>query len=147
MKNLDGSVLTCVLGHEDILEETVRVAESLLQTKGLKTARNELLEALRDLSRRPNPDITGAIQHSMSALECAAREVCGDARATLGDIMKRHRDLIPRPLDEAVSKVWGYASENARHLRESGEPTFEEAELVVNIASAIATYSVRKHEA
>lgn len=128
-------------------EETLRSAESQLETKGFGTARNELHEALHDLSRRPTPDITGAIQHSMAALECVAREVCGDEKATLGDIMKRYRDLIPRPLDEAVSKSWGYASENARHIREGREPTFEEAALIVGVSSAIATYLARKHEA
>jgi hypothetical protein len=127
-------------------EETIRSAELQLTTRGCSTARNEMHEALHDLSRRPAPDITGAIQHSMAALECVAREVCGDEKATLGDIMKRYRDLIPRPLDEAVSKTWGYASENARHIREGREPTFEEAELVVGVSSAIATYLARKKE-
>ncbi len=61
--------------------------------------------------------------------------------------MKRYPDVIPRPLDEAVSKAWGFASEHARHIREGREPTFEEAELVVGVAAAITTYLVRKHEA
>lgn len=131
----------------ETFEQTVHAAETQLETKGLGTARNELHEALRDLSRRPTPDITGAIQHSMAALECVAREVCGDEKATLGDILKRYPDIIPRPLDEAVSKAWGFASEHARHIREGREPTFEEAELVVGVASAITTYLARKHEA
>lgn len=131
----------------ETFEQTVHAAETQLDTKGLGTARNELHEALRDLSRRPTPDITGAIQHSMAALECVAREVCGDKKATLGDIMKRYPDIIPRPLDEAVSKAWGFASEHARHIREGREPTFEEAELVVGVASAITTYLAKKHEA
>lgn len=96
----------------EVFEEVVGTAERELETKGFSTAWNELHEALRDLSRRPAADITGAIQHSMAALECVAREACGDARANLGDIMKRYRDIVPRPLDEAIAKVWGYASEN-----------------------------------
>lgn len=129
-----------------VFEEVVVTAEHLLETRNLSTARNELLEARLDLSRRPSPDITGAIQHSMAALECVAREACGDEKANLGDIMKRYRDIVPRPLDEAISKAWGYASENARHIREGREPTFEEAELVVGIVSALSTYLARKHE-
>jgi len=49
-----------VRGSESF-EQTVRSAESQLETKGFSTARKELHEALRDLSRRPVPDITGAI--------------------------------------------------------------------------------------
>lgn len=128
-------------------EEVVTAAERALETQTLITARNELHEARRDLSRRPSPDVTGAIQHSMAALECVAREACGDEKATLGDIMKRHRDIVPRPLDEVIPKIWGYASENARHIREGGKPTFEEAELVVGIVSALSTYLAKKHEA
>jgi hypothetical protein len=60
--------------------------------------------------------------------------------------MKRYRDIVPCPLDEAISKVWGYASENARHIREGREPTFEEAQLIVGIVSALSVYLVKKLE-
>jgi hypothetical protein len=130
----------------ETFEQTVSVAEGLLENRGQPTARNELHEALRDLSRRPDPDITGAVQHSMAALECVAREVSGDEKATLGDIIKRQREMIPRPLDEAITKAWGYASENARHIREGREPTYEEAELVIGLASSVITYLIRKHK-
>lgn len=129
-----------------VFEEIIDTAERQLDTKKFSTAQSELHEARRDLSRRPAPDITGGIQHSMAALECVAREACGDTKATLGDIMKRYPDTVPRPLDEAIAKTWGYASENARHVREGREPTFEEAELVVGMVAALATYLARKHE-
>ena len=131
----------------EVFEKVVDTAERELETKGFSTARNELHEALRDLSRRPAADITGAIQHSMAALECVAREACGDPKANLGEIMKRYRDIVPPPLDEVIVKAWGYASENARHIREGREPTFEEAQLVVGVVAALATYLARKHEA
>ncbi len=137
---------TVEMRGSEVFEEVIGTAERQLETKNFSTAGNELHEALHDLSRRPAPDITGAIQHSMAALECVAREVCGDTRANLGDIMKRYRDIVPRPLDEAIAKAWGYASENARHIREGREPTFEEAELIVGVVAALATYLARKHE-
>src|SRR5690606_10635807 len=115
--------------------------------KGLSTAKRELQEAISDLSRRPFPDVTGAIQHAMAALECTARVCSGDAKATLGDILKRYPELVPRPLDEALSKLWGFASENARHIREGREPTRDEAELVVSLVASVSTYLTRKHEA
>lgn len=125
-------------------EETIRSAELELEKNDFNTARNELREALGDISRRPEPDITGAIQHSLVALECVSREACGDRKPTLGDIMKKYKGLLPKPLDEAVTKLWGFTSEQGRHLEEGRVPAFEEAELVVRVSSAIATYLARK---
>ena len=129
----------------EAFESSVRTAVETL-TVGYPTATNEIHEARRDLSRRPEADVTGAIQHAMAALECVFRDVCGDSRATLGDIVKRYPDILPKPLDEAVSKVWGYTSERGRHLREGCTPGRGEAELVVGLAATIATYLANKVE-
>jgi hypothetical protein len=142
---IDSAVLS-VRGPE-ALERSLESASETLHDVGLTTAANELREAIADLSRRPTPDVTGAIQHAMASLECVARKVCGDERATLGDVLKRYPDLLPRPLDEAVTKLWGYASENARHIREGREPSYAEAELVVSVAAGAGNYLARKHEA
>ena len=131
----------------EVLEATLNAASETLEHAGLSTAQNELHEALRDLSRRPNPDTTGAIQHSMAALECVARKACGDEKATLGDIVRRYKDLIPKPLDGAVTKLWGYASENARHLSEGKTPAYEEAELVVGVVASVSTYLAKRADA
>jgi hypothetical protein len=128
-------------------EKALSEAKNELHERGFPTASGELKEALSDLSRRPAPDVTGAIQHSMAALECAARVACGDEKANLGDILKRYRDLLPRPLDEALAKLWGFASENARHIREGRAPTYDEAELVVMVVAGTCTYLARKNEA
>lgn len=128
----------------EIFEEVTRRAGKVLGATSHPTARSEIHQALVDLSRRPDPDVTGAVQHALAALECVARDACGEPKATLGDILKRHPDLLPRPLDAAVEKAWGYASEHGRHLREGRDPTIEEAELLVGIASVIATYLVKK---
>ncbi len=128
----------------EIFEETTRTAIEVLDSSNKKTASNEIHQALSDLSRRPNPDITGAIQHALAALECVARDVCGDKKSTLGDILKRNPGLIPSPLDKSVEKAWGYASEHGRHLREGHIPEIEEAELLVGIASTVATYLTKK---
>jgi hypothetical protein len=73
-----------------------------------------------------------------------ARDVAGDAKATLGEIIKRTPGLFPTPLDTGVAKIWGYASEQGRHLREGSAPKLEEAELVVGLAGALVTYLVKK---
>jgi len=131
----------------EALQESVETAKSVLNSSGQNTARGELHEAIMDLSRRPDPDVSGAIQHSMAALECTAREVTGNPRATLGEIIKREPDLIPKPLNESVAKAWGYASEHARHIREGRLPSYEEAELVVGLCASVSTYLVKKKNA
>jgi hypothetical protein len=78
----------------------------------------------------------------MAALEATARVVANDPQATLGEIISRHsQDLsIPRPLDTALERMWGFASEMGRHLREGRNPNREEAELLLGTASALITY-------
>jgi hypothetical protein len=120
-------------------ERTVREAVRTIEEAERMTAANEFKEAIHDLSRRPDADLTGAIQHALAGLECAVRDKCGD-NSTLGKLLNDYPDLLPKPLDEAAKKVWGYASEMARHLEEGKTPTTEQAELVVSMAASIATY-------
>lgn len=119
---------------------SVDTARQSLEEAELPTARSEMHEALRDLSRRPEPDLTGAIHHAIAALECTARKCMGDPRATLGELLKTFPDLFPKPLDTALEKLWGYASEMARHIREGRTPKYAEAELVVGVAASACTY-------
>jgi AbiJ N-terminal domain 4 len=128
----------------EAFESSVHNATEVLDAVALPTASREIHEALRDLSRRPDPDRTGAIQHAMAALECVARDSCGDSKLTLGDIVKRYPQIFPKPLDDVVSKAWGYASEMGRHLREGRLPDRVEVELIVGLASTVATYLARK---
>ena len=116
-------------------------ATEVMRNSGTPTAANEIHEALRDISRRPQADITGAIQHAMAALECVAREVAGST-ATLGPIVKQLN--IPAPLDQALEKLWGFTSQQGRHMLEGQEPRFEDAELVVTVASAASVYLLRR---
>ena len=125
-------------------ETSVRGAVKALEEAEFETAHGELREAMQDLSRRPAPDVTGAIQHAMAALECVARDITGDSGATLGKIVKAHPSLIPKPLDQAVEKAWGYASGRGRHLREGLPPTYEEAELIVGVSGAVCLFLTHK---
>jgi hypothetical protein len=121
---------------------TTSLAAKVLHSSGRKVAASEIHEALKDISRRPAPDLTGAIQHSIAALECTARDVTGDPKATLGALLPT-LDL-PRPLDVAVQKLWGFASERARHLREGTVVDANQAELVVSVACAVSIFLVRR---
>lgn len=121
-------------------EEVIKSARVSESDAGLVTASKELHEAINDLSRRPEPDTTGAIQHAMASLECVAREVTGDRKANLGDIMRKYKGLVPEPLDQSIIKAWGYASENGRHIREGRVPSFHDAELIVGICASVGNY-------
>lgn len=125
-------------------EQTLKSAQAELATTGRHTASNEIHEALRDLSRRPTPDVTGAIQHALAALECVARDVTGNPKATLGTILASNPGLVPAPLDQALEKLWGFTSEQGRHLREGRVPGYEEAEVAVQVAAAAARYLSKK---
>lgn len=127
---------------DEPFERALDAAVQTLAAAAQVTSRSELVEAIGDLSRRPVPDCSGAVQHSMAALECLAREIAGDRGLTLGDILKRYGAelAIPKPLDSAVEKVWGYASQRGRHIKEGLAPTREEAELVVGMCSAAITF-------
>src|SRR5690606_16172392 len=54
---------------DEVFETVVKTVVSVLDVAKLQTAKTEIREALNDLSRRPTPDITGAIQHSLACLE------------------------------------------------------------------------------
>jgi hypothetical protein len=125
-------------------EAVVTAAVPALEASERPTAAKHLREALQDLSRRPQADFSGAAYHAMGSLECVARDVAGDANATLGEILKRNRGLLPKPLDMALSQIWGYASNEARHVREGREISRDEAELLVGLSAAVSTYLVRK---
>ena len=125
-------------------ETTIKHAETALETANLQTAKKEIKEAIHDLSRRPDPDVTGAIQHSLACLECTSREITGEKKATLGEILKKNPGFVPRPLDQAIEKIWGYTSEQGRHLKEGETPGFDEAELVVGVTAAVAIYLGKK---
>ena len=129
---------------DDAFEEKMAESATILSEAGLDTSANELKEALKDLSKKPEPEITGAIQHSVAALECVARKVSG-SKETLGQLIKDNPDIVPRPTDEIVSKIFGYASEWGRHLKEGRNPDYEEAELIVHLSASFCSYLSKKH--
>lgn len=135
----DGQIL---YRGSEAFAETTREAGDLLAQTGRSAAANEIHEAIQEISWRPTPDVTGAIQHAIAALECTARDVTGEPNLTLGRLVPR-LGLAP-PLDSAVEKLWGYASDRARHIREGQAVTTEEAELVVSVACAVCSFLSRR---
>ncbi len=128
----------------EAFEAIITGATAALESSSRTTAATHLHEALEGLSRRPHADLAGAVYHALGALECVARDLTGDSKATLGEVIKRHPGLLPKPLEEAVPKIWGYASNEARHVVEGRETHRAEAELLVGLSAAMAGYLTRK---
>lgn len=121
---------------EMILSET----QETLDISKQNTSENEIKEALADISRRPEPDLTGAVQHSVAALECLVRSITGKQSMTLGALISQFPNIVPEPLNAVISKLFGFASIKGRHLQEGVELTLEEAELVVHLSAALCNY-------
>jgi hypothetical protein len=130
-----------VIRGSEAFEIAVTGAVDTLESSGRNSAKKELTEALQDLSRRPEPDLTGAVHHAMAALECIAADVCSETGETLGQVIKSHPDRFPAPLGDALSKLYGFASQRGRHVTSEGKiPLQKEVELIVTIAAAVTTY-------
>lgn len=130
---------------DDEFEEIKSNAVVVLEAKGKETSKHEINEAINDLSKKPEADITGAIQHSLAGLECVVREVTGNTKVTLGKLINDHPDIVPKPLDTVVSKLWGYTSNMGRHIEEGNSPDFDEAELAVSVSASLISYLAKKN--
>jgi hypothetical protein len=139
----DGQIVT---RGDDAFESTVQTAVTTLAESGRQTAASHLQEAVKALSARPEPNCPGAIYHAMGSMECLARDLTGMPKDTLGQILKRRPDLLPSPLDEALSKIWGYVSNEARHVVEGRNPERAETALIVGLVGATVTYLSAKAE-
>lgn len=129
---------------EGSFEQNIQEVSQELKKKHQQTSHREISLAISDISKRPDPDITGAIQHSMAALECLSREVTGDRNSTLGKLVNDNKTLFPQPLGDVVTKLYGFSSEQGRHLKEGKSPQFDEAKLCVNLSAALCIYIARK---
>jgi hypothetical protein len=129
---------------EDAFEASVRGAVSALAESGRTTASGRIREALDDLSRRPIADLAGAIDHSIAAVECVLGDAIGSTKGTLGDFLKQYS--FDPALKKSVEGLWGYAcNQGARHGREGVEPDRPEAEFVLTVCAALASYLNARH--
>lgn len=120
-------------------EDAVHNSAMTLTKSGFDVAAKEIREALSDLSRRPDPDLTGAIHHALGALEATARYLSG----TNEDLGKLATKIgLPAPLDGALKHMWGYSSNFGRHVSPTKVPTSADAQLVVHLSCAYCRYLI-----
>jgi hypothetical protein len=59
-----------VVRGTEVFEATVKTAKEALEKSGRPTAAKHIHEALQALSRRPEPNLPGAMYHALGSLEC-----------------------------------------------------------------------------
>ena len=123
-------------------EDAVQSSQAALLSTGFDVAAKEIREALGDLSRRPEADLTGAIHHALGAIEATARYVSG-TNDDLGKLASRIG--LPTPLDGALKQMWGFSSNFGRHVSPTKVPSQEEAQLIVHLSSAYCRYLAACH--
>ncbi|MHB1261745.1 MAG: AbiJ-NTD4 domain-containing protein [Thermoplasmatota archaeon] len=131
------------------VEQVLQEAERVLDEASLENALRELRLARQALSARSIPDLTGAVSHISSALESAARRYSA-TRETLGTLIEnRHAELgIRPPLHSAISKMYGFASEVARHGAEDPVAlTRDEVDMAIGVYASVLTFLVARHGA
>lgn len=105
-------------------------------------ARTHLAAALRMLSDREAPDFRNSVKESISAVEAACRQVTGLPGATLGDALKKVRDIHPA-YSKAFGQLYGYTSD-ASGIRHSliDEPTvtYADAKFMLVACAAFVSY-------
>lgn len=116
----------------EVTWETVRMLEETNRPR----AANEMRKAVRELSRRPAPDVLSAMLCVMEALQATARDLTGEYKPDM-DRLVPALDL-PQPLESVVEKLWAYASDRARC--KDCIPDVAEAELTVSIAGALCKF-------
>lgn len=97
------------------------------------------------LSDKINPDFRNSIKESISAVESAARLLCGDIKATLGDatrLIERGGKLHPA-MAKALSNLYGYTSDEGgiRHsMLDEPNLSFLDAKFMLVICTAFCNH-------
>ncbi len=118
---------------------------------GLDKSLQELKEAQHDLARRPEPDVTGVVQHASAALESVVRHITGSSK-TLGQAAKeidytKYPPVLRDAVETLVSKLYGYASSDrggGRHGSESIQVDRSDAAFFLGLVGSIIEYLMAK---
>ena len=104
--------------------------------------RTHLDAALRMLSDKEAPDYRNSVKESISAVEAICRLVTGNTSATLGDALKRVRNLHPA-MTRAFSALYGYTNDASgiRHsLTDEATISYADAKFMLVTCSAFVSY-------
>lgn len=124
-------------------EEIKSIEESL---KVSPSTRTHLSGALKNLSKRPNPDYRNSIKESISAVEALCREITGET--TLGKALKaleKNGVIIPKFLNSAIENLYIYTNDAKTGIRhalmdDKDAPQYDEAKFMLVVCSALINY-------
>jgi hypothetical protein len=105
-------------------------------------AERELGEALDDLSKSPDPNIAGAIQHAMVALEAMAPCAPENFKPTLAVFVTKDPGSFSIPTAEMMRRLFIFATVQSAQFREGRTPGAVEAELFVGAVGTLVSYVV-----
>lgn len=94
-------------------KQEMEMLDDALRDSEFVSVNNHLASALQHLSRRENPDYRNSIKESVSAVECMARIVAQNPKATLPDALKvlEKSNRLHPALKDGFSKLYGYTSD------------------------------------
>ncbi|MFA6178409.1 MAG: hypothetical protein WC696_02235 [Candidatus Methylopumilus sp.] len=101
-----------------------------------------LKSALEKLSDKEKPDYRNSVKESISAVEAACRVLADSKSATLGDALKKIKNLHP-VMKQAFDKLYGYTSDasGVRHsLIDEATISYADAKFMLVTCSAFVSY-------
>jgi hypothetical protein len=133
------------------IDAQIKEARYLLKEPEFKGADEHFEKALKAVNIRPNPDVENCVKDAVSAIESVGRILVNDEKPLLSDIIRdmAKRGIIPKPLDEAIQKVYAYRGNQpgvAHGLVGDSKVTVDEAEFVLAMSAAIIIYLVNKYK-
>ena len=133
------------------IDAQIKETRYLLKEPEFKGADQHFEKAIKALNVRPNPDVENCVKDAVSAIESVGRIIVNNDKALLSDIIKdmAKNELIPRPLDEAIQKIYAYRGDQGgitHGLVGESKVTIDEAGFVLAMSAAIIIYLVKKRE-
>lgn len=128
-------------------EEIEEVETALKEGGKYPGVQTHLKAALALFSDRKTPDYRNSIKESISAVESLAKQLAGNEKGTLGDVLKtleKAKKLHPA-MKSAFSSLYGYSSdaEGIRHaLLDESNLTKADARFMLVCCSAFINYSL-----
>jgi hypothetical protein len=126
-------------------QEIAAVQDALALKDTFAPASAHLSTAISHLSNRQSPDYRNSIKESISAVEAAARVICGDDKATLGAALTilGKRGKLHSALRSAYSSLYGYTNDadGIRHaLMDEPNLTADDAKYFLITCTAFVNY-------
>ena len=116
----------------------------------IKPVTNHFTRALELLAQKKEPDYRNSIKESISAVEACCQYIVGDAKATLGDVLKKINtsSIIHPALEKGFSAIYGYTSDSGgiRHaLIDGGQtPSYAVAKFMLVACSGFVNFLLTK---